>query len=175
LDFDMPSGGKRPGAGKPKGMQHPRTLEKLECNRLFREELAPQVRPVIQAQIAAALGVSHMMARDHSGRWTRVTDPEAMVRVLNSGETFYRIWAQNPDPRAGKDILDRLCGSPTQALKVDLKGSLDVQDVPDAEPAHSLATSIASSSSSSRPAPGSKSGCPWRPTASGSQRPAPMK
>jgi hypothetical protein len=87
LDFDMPSGGKRPGAGKPKGMQHPRTLEKLECNRLFREELAQQVRPVIQAQIAAALGVSHMMARDHSGRWTRVTDPEAMVRVLNSGET----------------------------------------------------------------------------------------
>jgi hypothetical protein len=45
----MPRGGKRPGAGKPKGLQHPRTLEKLEANRIFRDELAAHVRPVIQA------------------------------------------------------------------------------------------------------------------------------
>ena len=46
------------------------------------------------------------MARDRDGTWTEVTDPVIMAKVLNSGETFYRIYARNPDVKALKDIFD---------------------------------------------------------------------
>lgn len=117
----MPSGGRRPGAGKPKGYKHEKTLDKLEMLNLFRQRVKQEFGPLLDAQMAAAQGVSHMMARDKSGKWIQVTDPEIMAKVLNSGETFYKIHAQNPDVRALKDIFDRLWGTPTQSVEVSGK------------------------------------------------------
>jgi len=116
--INMGHGGKRPGAGAKKGVPQPRTLEKMELQRQFREEATRRFSDVIQAQISLALGVDHLVARERNGKWTRVTDPDVMVKVLNSGESFYRIYAQNPDARALKDLLDRLLGSPTQAVEI---------------------------------------------------------
>jgi hypothetical protein len=81
--------------------------------------------------VAAARGVSHLLAQDAKGQWTRVTDPEAMLRCLNSGETFYRIYAQNPDLRAITDILDRELGEPKETI--DLQASVNAATLSDDE------------------------------------------
>ena len=41
-----------------------------------------------------------------------------MLAVLNSGATFYNLYAQNPDRNALKDIDDRLFGTPTQQMEL---------------------------------------------------------
>jgi hypothetical protein len=113
-------GGKRKGAGAPKGTKHPTTLAKEEMRRVFRERVSVRFQELIDAQFDAAKGVSHMMAKDKAGKWLQVTDPETMVKCLNSGESFYKITAQNPNVFALKDIFDRVMD---QAVKgVELTG-----------------------------------------------------
>ena len=114
----MSKGGRRPGAGAKKGSKQSRTVEKQAILKRFRERIAEQVDPLIDAQIAAALGVTHIMARDKAGRWQQVTDPLVMARVLDSGETFYRLTARNPDVQALRDCWDRLFGKAPQALEL---------------------------------------------------------
>lgn len=130
----MSHGGKRPGAGKPKGTtQAPSAAmrDRAECRRVYHERVSRQLEPIVDAEVAAALGVSHMMAQDAKGQWTRVTDPDAMLRCLNGGTAFYRIYAQNPDLRAVTDILDRELGKPKETL--DLQASVNVATLSDEE------------------------------------------
>lgn len=115
----MPKGGKRQGSGAKLGQPQKRTLEKQEQQRQFRERIAEHIGPIADALVQSALGVSHMMAREKDGKWTQVTDPKIMARVLESGQSFYRIHAQNPDVRAIKESLDRLFGQATQHVEVE--------------------------------------------------------
>jgi hypothetical protein len=111
----MPRGGKRPGAGKPPG-PHQATIEKRIWLEEYRAAIAAELPALIKAQLDLSKGVYHMMGRNPDGTWARVTDPEIMLKVLNSGEQFYEIRAQNPDGRALADIFDRLMGKPAQAV-----------------------------------------------------------
>src|ERR1700686_3455260 len=115
----MAKGGKRVGAGAKKGQPQKRTVEKLELERQFRERIAARVLPLADALLREAEGVEHMQAKDRHGQWTSVTDPALMTRVLNSGESFYRISAKDPDVRAIKECLDRLFGQPKQHLELE--------------------------------------------------------
>ena len=114
----MPRGGRRPGAGAKRGSKQKGSLERAELLRQFRDRVAAEFEPLLSALFASAQGVTHMMVRDKTGKWTRVTDPVLMLRCLETGETVYRITSQNPDVRALKDIFDRVFGSPTQAVEV---------------------------------------------------------
>ncbi len=102
----------------PKGKVTAKVAERLELLHIYRTRVAPKLLELVESQMQAAQGVSHLMAKDRDGKFIQVTDPVMMARVLNSGETFYRIHAQNPDVRALKDIFDRLMGMPTQALEL---------------------------------------------------------
>jgi len=117
---------KTPGSGKRKGCKHAKTLEQEELLRQFRARLAAEFDPLLDALFATARGVSHLMARDRDGTWTEVTDPIIMAKTLNCGETFYRIYARNPDVRALKDIFDRAFGTPAQAVDLTVSGQVDV-------------------------------------------------
>ena len=114
----MPRGGRRPGAGAKKGSKQTASLQKAELLKQFRDRVAAEFEPLLSALFTTATGVTHMMVRDESGKWTRVTDPVQILRYLEAGETVYRITAQNPDVRALKDIFDRAFGSPTQAVEL---------------------------------------------------------
>ena len=114
----MPRGGRRAGAGAKRGSKQHGSLEKAELLRQFRERVAAEFEPLLSALFASAQGVTHMIVRDKSGKWTPVTDPALMLRCLETGETVYQITTQNPNVRALKDIFDRVFGSPTQAVEV---------------------------------------------------------
>lgn len=49
-------GGKRVGAGKPKGTLNKSTIEKHEALRLFRQRITEEMEPLMRAHIMAALG-----------------------------------------------------------------------------------------------------------------------
>jgi len=114
----MPRGGRRPGAGAKRGSKQKGSIEKAELLNQFRARVAAEFEPLLSALFAAAKGVTHLVVREKSGKWTRVTDPNMMLRCLESGEPFNRITTQNADVRALKDIFDRMFGSPTQAVEV---------------------------------------------------------
>jgi hypothetical protein len=52
-----------------------------------------------------------------------------LAKVLNSGETCYRIYARNPDVKALKDIFDRLFGTPTQQVDMQLNAEVDIVSI----------------------------------------------
>jgi hypothetical protein len=56
-----------------------------------------------------------MFARDTDVTWKEVTDRGAMARVLNSGETFYRLSARNPDVRALINLFFDRVGDPAES------------------------------------------------------------
>jgi hypothetical protein len=117
----MAKGGKRQGAGAKRGSKQKRTLEKMEYLRLFRERVMLNFDHLITAQLLAATGVSHLFARAKTGKFKAVTDPVSMEEVLNGPEELKYISARDPDPRALKDMWDRMWGSPTQAVDVTVK------------------------------------------------------
>lgn len=96
------------------------TVEKQRLLRLWKEEVGRQFPQLVAAQLSAACGVTHMQARDASGRWTTVTDPEEMNARLNAGEQCYRLTAVAPSAPILKDIMDRLFGQPKQMIDVEV-------------------------------------------------------
>ncbi len=101
-----------------KGQKKAVTLEKEALRALYRERISAKFGEIVDAQIASALGVSHMMGKDTNGQWIEVTDPIVMARCLSSGESFYRITAVNPNVNAIKDVLDRLLDKPSEHVEV---------------------------------------------------------
>lgn len=118
----MPRGGKRAGAGRPKGGPDRRTIEKEELRKLYREQIVLQLPELVRAQLAVARGCHHMRAKDpKTGQWIEVTDPYTIDKCLAAGEQFYDIYAQNPNVQALKDVFDRLMDQPARALEVSGK------------------------------------------------------
>jgi hypothetical protein len=107
-----------------RGAVYKKTLEKQEQERQLRARIAEDVDEYYAALKLAAVGVVHMMARDEDGKWKEITDPAVMARCLNSGESFYRLSARNPDVRALVNLFDRLCGSATQQSQVQVEGRM---------------------------------------------------
>lgn len=82
----MPRGGKRKGAGRPKGTRGPHTrtvitsLEKDVLREETRAIIAPHLERLLTAQISHAEGLKYLVTRDKkTGKFIRVT--EAMARV----------------------------------------------------------------------------------------------
>ena len=119
-----------PGSGKPKGYKHEKTKEREIHNEMMRAALAEDFPDLYQALMQAAKGITHLMAREKDGTWKEVTDPKVMARVLNSGESFYRLTARNPDVNALRDCFNRLCGMPVAPKQqVEVSGSLTLEQL----------------------------------------------
>ena len=97
-----------------------RTAEREELLSLWRAEVSRQFEPLVQAQLAAAQGVTHMVARDDEGRWMTVTDPEVMLERLNAGKEAYRLSAVAPNPTLIGQIMDRMFGQARQSIDLEV-------------------------------------------------------
>ncbi len=103
----MPRGGKRPGAGKPKGHKQPLTLQKLEMRDLLRRTVAEALQPILASQIANAQGIQHFVLRDKAGKFVRVTSEEAALAAMNDPEAVYEFWTRDPSVQAAAYLLDQ--------------------------------------------------------------------
>jgi len=110
----MPRGGKRPGAGKPKGYKHKATLNKIEARELVRQAVIKELRPLLEAQIAHARGLKYLVVRAKgSGKFLRVTEAMAKVK-LGKDEEIIEVWEKDPSVQAFTDLLNRALDKPKE-------------------------------------------------------------
>lgn len=125
----MPRGGKRPGAGRKKGYKEPQTLERAAAREALRQMVFAHQRPMIEAHIANAIGIKHLMLRDpKTGKFERVKDEEGIDRALKSeGEAIW-IYTKDPSPHSFQYLLDQAMDKPTQHVDVDgeFKGGIQI-------------------------------------------------
>lgn len=120
-------GGKRAGAGKPKGTKNAATISKEVAREILRQRVLKDMEPMVAAQIANAQGISHFMLRDpKTGKFERITDPDQIQAALNAegateGSSYY-IWTKDPSVQAFTDLMNRAIDKPAeqqQDIKID--------------------------------------------------------
>lgn len=119
----MPKGGKRPGAGMPKGYKFPKTIEKEQERERLRQLVVQHMEPMTLAQIAHAKGVSYMVLRNPDGTFTRATDEKQIDAACAAGAQAFKIFTQAPNPASYKDLMDRALDKPVEQVQVTGKDS----------------------------------------------------
>ena len=94
--------------------------EKQELLAAWKMAVSKRFDRLVEAQLTAAEGVTHMQARDAQGKWQTVVDPEVMSDKLDAGEQAYRLSAIAPSAPILKDIMDRMFGQARQSLDLDV-------------------------------------------------------
>ena len=114
----MPHGGARPGAGRKKGFDALRQHERI------REMVAAAQDEMVAAQIAAAIGIKYLVARDkRGGGFKHLTEAEAKA-ILNGQDTERYIveqWEKPPSTRAWADLADRVLGKAKNTVEMDVQ------------------------------------------------------
>jgi lipopolysaccharide biosynthesis regulator YciM len=110
-------GGKRPGAGHPRGPTAV-TLSKQAGRELVRQAVLKHVEALVAAQVANAQGLKYLVVRDkRSGKFVRVT--EAMARQLEgkaeAEHETVEIWEKDPSVQAFTDLMNRALDKPAEA------------------------------------------------------------
>lgn len=116
----MPRGGKRAGAGKPKGTKHRSTITKEQARDAFRAVVIAHMEELLKAQLAHAKGIDHFFLRNKQGQFERVTDPKIIEAALNSGDqgSYYWIFTKDPSTQAFTDLMNRALDKPAEQVKV---------------------------------------------------------
>ena len=114
-------GGRRPGAGKPKGHRAPQTLAKLEAREFARQLITAKLQPLIDAQIEHAIGIQHFFLRDETTQqFIRITNPKEIERALNQKSKHYWIFTKDPSVQAFTDLMNRALDKPAEQVEVDV-------------------------------------------------------
>ncbi len=119
-------GGRRPGAGGPKGVRWQTTLAKEAAREELRRLLTPYMQSIVEAQVKSALGLKYLVTRDpKNGKFTKVT--EAMARNLSKkGVEIIEVWEKDPSTPAFTTLADRYFDKPAeQKQKIELEGDWD--------------------------------------------------
>ena len=119
-------GGKRKGAGKPKGVLWPTTIAgrvaKAEARELVRQAITAELQPLINAQISNAIGIKYLVARDpKTGKFERI-GPEGLTP-----DATIEVWQKDPSVQAFTELLNRaLDKSADQPASVAVTGDLKI-------------------------------------------------
>ena len=123
----MPRGGKRPGAGRPKGRstRHKKTIEKEMAEEVLREKIRKRIDPILDAQLDNAQGIKYLVVRDKKkGKFIRVTESMAKAK-LGKGEEIVEVWEKDPSVHAFDSLLNRAYGQARKPKEeVDVSGNL---------------------------------------------------
>lgn len=109
-------GGARPNSGPKKGAKYRPTLEKEAAREVFRKEVLKHLKPLLQRQIAHAMGIGHLYTRDKTGKFSRVENQAQIDRLLTQGRdgVDYWIFSKDPSVQAFTDIMNRALDKPKE-------------------------------------------------------------
>lgn len=128
-------GGKRAGAGRPKGTVMPATMEKIAAREFVRQRVTAELGPMIEAQVANAKGLKYLVTRNaKTGKFERVSKErmEALLANDSKGELeTIEVWDKDPSVQAFTDLLNRALDKPKEQ-EIEVKIS-EVGKAPDAD------------------------------------------
>lgn len=108
-----PKGGKRAGAGRPRGTVNPSTITKEQAREALRAVVLEEMRAMVAAQVAQAKGLSYMVVRDKAtGKFLRVSKNQA--QNLKADEQIIEIWEKDPSTPAFTDLMNRALDKPKE-------------------------------------------------------------
>lgn len=113
----MPRGGKRKGAGRPKGSREKGTVEKEALREILRAKVAEKLEPMIEAQIANSMGIKYLVARDKAtGKFEKLTEARAKAKLEGKGSDLesIEVWEERPNVQAFTDLLNRTIDKPAE-------------------------------------------------------------
>ena len=115
----MAHGGRRDGAGRPKGSKSESTHTKEMAREALRAMVVAEIEPLVAAQISQAKGVNYLVVRDAStGRFLRVAGPTERIK---KGEEIIEVWQKPPSTTAFTDLMNRALDKPKeQALDMNV-------------------------------------------------------
>jgi hypothetical protein len=127
----MAHGGKRSNSGPRKGTKYAPAIAKEQAREIARGLITAQLQPMIEAQVANALGIKYLVTRDKkTGKFIRVT--EAMARQkseLAENEEIVEVWEKDPNVQAFTDLMNRALDKPKeQPQEIDLTLKTDMAE-----------------------------------------------
>jgi hypothetical protein len=119
----MPRGGKRKGAGRPKGttgIKHKATIKAAFDKEILRQELRDIVRahltPMTEAQVANAKGIKFLVLRHaKSGKFIKRIEEGGDLKFDPENE-IVEVWAKDPSVQAFTDLMNRTLDKPTETI-----------------------------------------------------------
>jgi hypothetical protein len=112
-----PRGGKREGAGRPKGTLNPSTITKEQARDALRQIVLREMDALASAQIAHAKGLKYLVAREtKTGKFTRLTQEqtEKILAGESSEFAFIEVWEKDPSVQAFTDLMNRALDKPKE-------------------------------------------------------------
>ena len=121
-------GGRREGAGRPRGRKELKTLAKEEAREFLRQMVTAELEPMARAQIDNAKGLKHLMMRDpKTGQFERVTGSAAQIdKALKSKNAFW-IYTKDPNVQAFTDLMNRCIDRPSEHVEIAGAGSITIR------------------------------------------------
>lgn len=126
----MALGGRRPGAGRPKGAKDrvPRLSapQVRAAGREFAERwISKRLERYLERLDARAMGLSYLVVRDpKTGKFVRVTRETLAAAQAQGGGEAIQVWEKEPCIQALREALDRLLGRPDEY--VEHGGSVEI-------------------------------------------------
>jgi hypothetical protein len=116
----MARGGKRDGAGRKTGQK---ALDKIMAREELRRMVIERIGPLVEAQIANALGIKYLVVRQKStGKFLRVARNAA--EKLNPDEATIEVWEKDPSIHAFTDLMNRAIDKPIEQVEMAVSGDL---------------------------------------------------
>lgn len=124
-------GGKRSGAGKPKGTKWPSTLAKEGARELVRQMITAELEPIVRSHITNAQGTKYLVTRNaKTGKFERVSK-ERMEHLLETNDEeleTIEVYDKDPSVEAFKTLLDRALDKPKeQVQEIAVTGTLNIE------------------------------------------------
>jgi hypothetical protein len=111
----MPRGGKRNGAGRPKGSVEAHTLRKLAVRQRFLKRFEEDAEKLYAAQFAQAMGTKFLVARDRkSGKFIPLDEEKTKLMLACGQADEMEIWDRPPSTQAFVALADRSIDRPTE-------------------------------------------------------------
>src|SRR5215813_12924499 len=113
------NGGRRPGAGKPKGVRWPSTLAKPEARERVRQYVTERLPEYLDAMSDNILGIRHLMMRDpKTGKFERITgDAKQIDEALKTDNAFW-IYTKDPSVQAFTDLMNRCIDKLSEHIQI---------------------------------------------------------
>lgn len=139
-------GGKRKGAGMPKGMKTKKTMEKIEAETYFRQRVLDSIEGLVDSQMNLAKGCQYLfkIKKVYVEKEDKFVVPKgAKPEIVKSSEEiaqylagdfddrdecdYYFMTTEKPDNRALDSLVDRVFGKAKQNISIE--GNLTISGV----------------------------------------------